>query len=302
MVFSASIFDDIETRLNYCAMKYLFTLTFVFSSFLGYNQKDNLSYPFQVLYAEDATYFGSREHVVDFDFINRYSHISNNGKLVLIHYTGYLFECNDCLIDVQEISEILHKEGEYVRPPISQRFEQPLDQWKSESHNHKIKLMYPWKHIIQLSKHDRLPLQWYYDGDRSLPRDIVYEITLKDIHDEILLQETTKENNFEIDLKNFHIPENILLCHISLPGTNETSDNIVIAFEQEHQSKSVFPQHYSVTKYQAFVDGLIALQKKETYLATKLFHAAIDTHESPLFKSMYEKLLSSDPKLKLHLE
>ena len=76
----------------------------------------------------------------------------------------------------------------------------------------------------------------------------------------------------------------------------------VIAFEQEHQVQSTLPKHYSVTKYQSFIDGLIAVHKNEFELATKLFHLAMDTHQDPIFEKMYRKLLEDHPKLKSVLE
>jgi len=287
-------------------MKSTFIVIMVFVSCMGYSQTDtevgNLSHPFQVVYVEDASYIARQQEISRFDFTNKYGLIRNKGKLVLLHYTGYLFEFDGGLIDVREISESLDSEGSYVRPPISDFSKGEVNLWKPEKQHHQIKLVYPWKHTIQLSKHERLPLQWYYDGEKSLSRKPEYEITVKDLHDKVLLQETTKESYFEIDLDKLSLPENLIVCHIGLPEIDEVSDDIVIAFEQEHQVQSSLPKHYSITKYQSFIDGLIALQQEEMDLATRLFHIAIDTHESQEFENMYKNLLDDYPKLKLALE
>ena len=287
-------------------MRIFFMSGLIFVSFLAISQNevdvDNLSHPFQVLYVEDASYIGRQEQLEQYAYTSRYGLIRNKGKLILLHYSGYLYESEGGLIDIREISETLDTEGNYVRPPISPEANNYSEYWKTEIQYHKIRLLYPWKHTIQLSRHERLPLQWYYDGQKSLPKKYQYEITIRDLHDKVLLREETKDDYYEIILDSLHLPENLIICHIGLPELNEVSDDIVIAFEQEHQIQSTLPKHYSVTKYQSFIDGLIAIQKDEFELASRLFHLAIDTHSDPIFETMYRKLLNDYPKLKSILE
>ena len=286
-------------------MKTFFYLAMVFSLTFLYAQQDdidNISHPFQVLYVEDAAYIARQEQINQFDYTNRYGLIRSRGKMILLHYSGYLYESDGGLIDIREISETLDSEGSYTRPPIGPTSNTETAFWKTESQYHKIKLLYPWKHTIQLSRHERLPLQWYYDDTKSLPKKYEYEVTIRDLHDKVLLRERTREDYYEVILDSLTLPENLIICHIGLPDLNEISDDIVIAFEQEHQVQSTLPKHYSVTKYQSFIDGLIAVQKDEYDLATKLFHLAIDTHDDPIFDKMYRKLLEDQPKLKSALE
>lgn len=264
---------------------------------------DNLSHPFQVLYAEDAAYITRQDQINSFDFTNRYGLIRNNGRLILLHYSGHLIDAKKGLVDIREIAEPLEIEGSYVRPPISPDSNSgDSDFWKSEKQGHTIKLLYPWKHAIQLSRHERLPIHWCYDGDKEVPENPTYEIIIKDLHDKVILKEKTTDDYYEVILDNLELPENLIICEIDFPAINEISDEIVIAFEQEHEVQSTWPKHYSVTKYQSFIDGLIAVQKEEFDLATKLFHIAIDTHNDQVFDSMYRKLLDQYPKLKSALE
>lgn len=285
-------------------MKTFLILPMVFIQLFVHGQADsdidNISHPFQVLYVEDASYIARSESIKQYDYTNRYGLIRNRGKLILLHYSGYLFESDGGLIDIREIAETFDSEGTYYRPPISADASLAKGDWKTETQYHKIKLLYPWKHTIQLSRHERLPLQWYYEENR--PKRNEYEVTIMDIHDKVLLQQRTKENYFEVILDSLALPENLIICHIGIPALNELSDDIVIAFEQEHQVQSALPKHYSVTKYQSFIDGLIAVHKNEFELATKLFHLAIDTHQDPIFEKMYRKLLEDHPKLKSVLE
>lgn len=283
-------------------MKTTIALFSVFLSFIGFSQSDidNQSHPFQVIFAEEATYIGRQEQIKSFDFTNKYGLIRNKGKLILLHYTGYLFESGPGLIDIREIAEPLQVEGTFFRPPIDASTDPTA--WKSEKQYHKIKLIYPWKHTIQLSRHERLPIQWTYVGDQSTSRKQEYEITVKDLHDRVLLKEKTKEDYYEIILDSLRLPENLIICHIAFPESGELSDDIVIAFEQEHQVQSILPKHYSITEYQSFIDGLIAIQKEQFDLATKLFHIAIDTHENPIFETMYRAMLKEHPELKKALE
>ncbi|MEM6642788.1 MAG: hypothetical protein AAF616_07390 [Bacteroidota bacterium] len=265
--------------------------------------EDNISYPFQILFAEDAAYIATKEELRTYDFTKRYGLIRNKGRLVLLHYSGYLVESEPGLLDVREISKHLESDDPHIRPPISSN-SAGLNavEWQRERQYHNIQLRYPWKHTIQLSRHERLPLQWVLKKDLIRPKKPTFEITVKDLHDKVLLRETTKEQYYEVNLENLELPENLVICTISLPEVNEVSDDIVIAFEQEHQVQSVLTKHYTVTKYQSFVDGLIAVQKAEYALASKLFHIAIDTHEDPIFDQMYKSLLDIHPKLKAALE
>lgn len=295
-----------KTLVNFI-LKIVLIHTLMLVSIGGYSQSesdiDNLSHPFQVVYAENASYIARQEKIKSFDYTNRYGLIRNKGKLILLHYSGYLFEADEGLIDIREIAESLESENSYVRPPISPEANiSNQDPWKTEKQYHKIQLLYPWKHTIQLSRHERLPIQWYYDGESTLPRKYIYNITIKDLHDRVLLHEETKEDYFEVILDSLNLPENLIICTISLPIINEVSDDIVVAFEQEHQMQSPLPRHYSTTKYQSFIDGLIAIQKNEFELASKLFHIAIDTHEDPIFDSMYRQLLNQYPQLKAALK
>lgn len=288
-------------------MKSFFAFISIFYAFFSHCQSetdiDNLSHPFQVVYVEDASYIARQEKISAFDYTNRYGLIRSKGKLILLHYTGYLIEADAGLIDIREISESLESEGSYIRPPISDQTNLgDSDPWKTEKQYHKIQLLYPWKHTIQLSKHERLPIQWYYDGESTLPRKYMYQITIKDLHDRVLMQNETKEDYFEVILDSLQLPENLIICTIELPIINEVSDDIVIAFEQEHQVQSALPKHYSVTKYQSFIDGLIAVQKNEFDLASKLFHLAIDTHDDAIFDTMYRALLDQYPRLKSALK
>ncbi len=275
-------------------------------SVAGYCQSDidNLSHPFQVLFADDASYIARDEKLKPFDFTRRYGLIRNKGKLVLIHYTGYLYEAGPGLIDIREISEQLNQEGSFIRPQISPKqndIKQGTEDKPKKSY-HKIKLHYPWKHAIQLSKHDRLPIHWEYIRQSELPRKFYYEVTVKDIHDRILLSEKIKENYYEVILDSLKLPENLIVCHISLPELDEVSDDIVVAFEQEHHKDLVGPRHYSQTTYQSFIDGLIAIQKEDFELANHLFLLAIETHEDPRFDMLFRELLEEYPKLKEDLE
>ena len=288
-------------------MKTFFTFFLFLAAVASYSQSesdiDNLSHPFQVVYAEDASYIAREEKIKSFDFTNRYGLIRNKGELILLHYSGYLIRAKQGLIDIREVAEALETPGTFVRPPISpESYNSNQNPWATEKQYHKIQLLYPWKHTIQLSKHERLPIQWYYDGENSLPRKYMYQITIKDLHDKVLLQQETKDDYYEVILDSLQLPENLIICTISLPLINEVSDDVVIAFEQEHQIQSTVPKHYSVTKYQSFIDGLIAVQKNEFDLASKLFHIAIDTHEDPIFESMYRQLLNDYPRLKSALE
>ncbi len=278
-------------------------LTFNFCFGQSESDIDNLSHPFQVVFAEDASYIAREEKIKSFDFTNRYGLIRNKGELILLHYSGYLIRADQGLIDIREIAEALETEGTFVRPPISpESYDANQNPWATEKQYHKIQLLYPWKHTIQLSKHERLPIQWYYDGESALPRKYMYEITIKDLHDKVILQKETKEDYYEVVLDSLELPENLIICNISLPIINEVSDDVVIAFEQEHQIQSTVTKHYSVTKYQSFIDGLIAVQKNEFELASKLFHIAIDTHEDPIFENMYRQLLVDYPRLRSVLE
>ena len=292
-------------------MKTCITILLVFLSLWGYSQSevDNLSHPFQVLFADEASYIARDEKLKSFDYTRKYGLIRNKGKLVLLHYSGYLFEAGPGLIDIREISEQLNQEGTFTRPEISTAKKgenygdaNSLAVPNSKSY-HKIKLSYPWKHTIQLSKHDRLPIHWEYTEEKELPRKFFYEVTVKDLHDKVLLSDQTRDNYYEVILDSLDLPENLIICHISLPSLNEVSDDIVVAFEQDHHEETVGAKHYSQTEYQSFIDGLIAIQKKDYELANHLFFLARDTHEHDYrYDSLYRILLKEYPKLKEDLE
>lgn len=259
----------------------------------------NQSHPFQVVYAQKASYVGQNKKVAQFDYLPAYSLIRNKGRMVLMHYTGYIFESHGGIIDINQISDRLAKKGSFVRPPITNELHNDLEDIP-KIEQQQIRLLYPWNYNTQLSRHKRLPLKWFREKKEDEVQKFV--ITVMDINERLLLQHVTSEMYHEIDIKDIQIPENIIICRISVPEQNEVSDDIVIAFEQEYQLQSTLPRHYSTTKYQCFIDGLIAINKEEYDLATQLFQLSLDTHHDEILEAAYKELLTNNPKLKLSLE
>lgn len=198
-------------------------LLFLVISQIGYSQEKKNSfeeYPFQVVFAENATLNDGHTLIGRYDYIKKDTQIQlDSGFLILMHHSEKLFEVSgDSIIDV---SELLKEMPDYLklnqieRPEISffSKFRNKNSTGASYRCVGYFYTFYGFENsVIRINSNQLLQLHWN-NAQESDVHD--YTITIRNITDSLLDLQVVKEATFLLDPTKYEPRPELLIVQVA---------------------------------------------------------------------------------------
>ncbi len=256
-------------------------------------QETEISFPFESLYAESS--YKSNGVLVDgweiFDWEDTIK--LDSGYILLAHYSGKLLEIDgDTTVSIKYLNGLIQLDRPVQKISLKYLLETsgkaPWREGHYIQHPGFIEFIFPLEQIAEMNIKEPICLIWTSDNPKF--QEIEYDIKIKNMFDEILLEDRVYGNIFQLELKRLgrHLEESLFI--IELEETSNPDHNGTIGIELTKTKDPLNPCLMNSPIDQ--VQLAIELERKQWISeAYEFYKLAADISDKPIYDDLLKNFI-----------